>query len=95
MLSQQYKQIKRGRKERYNVYQVPYDALRQIVGAKNFLKKEQILEKLDIIAYQYSDNGFAEIMREEERRLFQKIREKDRDDGSQRNHKLILVPFFN
>jgi len=76
---------KKGKKRKvYNVYQVPYDALKQILGADKFLKKGQTFEKLDIIAYQMSDNEFAEIMREEERKLFQKIREKDREDGSNR-----------
>lgn len=75
----------KGKKRKvYNVYQVPYDALKQILGANNFLKKGQTFEKLDIIAYSHSDNEWAEIMREEERKLFQKIREKDREDGSQR-----------
>ena len=75
----------KGKKRKvYNVYQVPYDALKQILGANKFLKQGQTFEKLDIIAYQMSDNEFAEIMREEERKLFQKIREKDREDGSNR-----------
>ena len=76
---------KKGKKRKvYNVYQVTYDALKQILEADKFLKQVQTFEKLDIIAYQMSDNEFAEIMREEERKLFQKIREKDRQDGSQR-----------
>jgi len=75
----------KGKKRKvYNVYQVPYDALKQILGANKFLKQGQTFEKLDIIAYQMSDNEFAEIMREEERKLFQEIREKDRQDRSQR-----------
>ena len=75
---------KKGKKRKvYNVYQVPYDALKQILGADKFLREGQTFEKLDIIAYQMSDNEFAEIMREEERKLFQEIREKDRQDGSQ------------
>jgi len=74
---------KNGKKRKvYNLYQVPYDALKQILGADKFLKKGQTFEKLDIIAYQHSDNEWAEIMREEERKLFQEIREKDRQDGS-------------
>lgn len=40
--------------------------------------------KLDTIAYQYSDNEIAALMREEERKLFEKIRKRDREDGSQR-----------
>jgi len=80
-----YKQDKKGKKRKvYNVYQVPYDTLKQILGADKFLKRRQTFKKLDIIAYSHSDNEWAEIMREEERKLFQKIREKDRQDGSQR-----------
>jgi len=75
----------KGKKRKvYNVYQVPYDALKQILGADKFLREGQTFEKLDIIAYSHSDNEWAEIMREEERKLFQKIREKDREDGSSR-----------
>ncbi len=78
-------QDEKGKKRKvYNVYQVPYDALKQIVGANKFLKQGQTFEKLDIIAYSHSDNEWAEIMREEERKLFQKIREEDRNNGSQR-----------
>lgn len=39
-------------------------------------------EKIDIIAYQYSDNEFAQMMREEEGKLFEMIRKQDRQDGS-------------
>jgi hypothetical protein len=75
----------KGKKRKvYNVCLTPYDALKRILGANKFLKVGQTFEKLDIIAYSHSDNEFAEIMREEERKLFQKIREKDREDGSQR-----------
>ena len=59
-------------------------ALKQILGANKFLKQGQTFKKLDIIAYSHSDNEWAEIMREEERKLFQEIREEDRQDGSQR-----------
>jgi len=73
----------KGKKQKvYDVYKTPYDALKQIVGAKNFLKQEQTFEKLDIIAYQHSDNEFAEMMREEERKLFNEIRKNNRENGS-------------
>lgn len=75
----------KGRKKKmYHIYQTPYEALKGITGAQKFLKPGTIFEKLDIIAYQYSDNEFAEIMREEERKLFEEIRKRDRQDGSQR-----------
>jgi hypothetical protein len=73
----------KGKKEKvYNVYLTPYDALKRILGANKFLKPEQTFEKLDIIAYQHSDNEFAEIMREEERKLFNEIRKSNRNNGS-------------
>ena len=73
----------KGKKRKaYNLYQPPYEALKQITGSKNFLKPGQTFEKLDIIAYQHSDNEFAAIMREEERKLFNEIREYNRNGGS-------------
>lgn len=75
----------RGKKKKvYDLYQVPYEALKQITGADKFLKPGLIFDSLDKIAYQYSDNEFAGIMREEERKLFESIRQRDRKDGSQR-----------
>lgn len=72
------------KKKVYSLYQPPYEALKQIVGANNFLKTGISFEKLDSIAYSHSDNEFARIMRREEDKLFQKIREQDQRDGSQR-----------
>ena len=75
----------KGKKEKvYDLYQTPYEALKKIPGADRFLKPGVTFDKLDHIAYQYSDNEFAGIMREEERKLFEKIRQRDRKDGSQR-----------
>ncbi len=76
---------KKGKKKKvYNLYEVPYEALKQITGADKCLKPGVTFDKLDQIAYQMSDNEFAGIMREEERKLFEKIRQRDRKDGSQR-----------
>lgn len=73
----------KGKKQKvYDVYLTPYDALKRILRGRNLLKPEQTFEKLDIIAYQYSDNEFAEIMREEERKLFNEIRKSNRNGGS-------------
>lgn len=68
----------------YTTYQTPYDAFKGIPEAQRFLKPGQTFEKLDIIAMQHSDNEFAELMRNEERKLFTKIREYDRRGGSRR-----------
>jgi len=73
----------KGKKRKvYSAYQTPYEALKQITGAKNFLKPGQSFEKLDIMAYSHSDNEWAEIMREEERKLFDEIRKYNRNGGS-------------
>ena len=68
----------------YNHYEIPYGRLKSLPNVKKFLTPEATFEKLDAIAYSHSDNEFATIMREEERKLFQEIREKDREDGSNR-----------
>lgn len=79
---------KKGRKIKvYDVYQVPYERLKSIKGTEKFLKPMISFEKLDKIAYQYSDNEFAEILRKEERTLFEKIRKYDQRHGSRRNSK--------
>lgn len=72
------------KKKVYNNYQVPYEFLKSLPKAETYLKPGVTFENLDKIAYSHSDNEFATIMREEERKLFQKIREKDREDGSSR-----------
>lgn len=71
-------------KKVYTTYQTPYEALKGIPGAHRFLKSGQSFQKLDTIAYEKSDNEFAELMREEERTLFEKVREYDRRDSSRR-----------
>lgn len=73
----------KGKKKKvYSVYQPPYEALKQITEAEKFLKPGQSFKNLDIIAYSYSDNEFAEIMRNEERKLFEEIRKYNRNGGS-------------
>ncbi len=75
----------KGKKKKvYNLYQVPYEFLKDLPKAEKYLKKDSTFKQLDAIAYSHSDNDFATIMREEETKLFKKIREKDREDGSQR-----------
>lgn len=75
----------KGKKKKvYDFYQTPYDHLKNLPNAEKFLKKDITFSRLDKIAYSHSDNEFATIMREEERKLFRKIRERDRQDGSNR-----------
>jgi len=68
----------RGKKKKtYNLYQVPYEFLKNMPNAKKYLRPKTSFKKLDTIAYKMSDNEFAKMMRDEERRLFTKIRKKD------------------
>ncbi len=72
----------KGKKKKvYKTYQVPYDALKGITGAQKFLKPGITFDMLDKIAYQQSDNEFAAVMREEERKLFDLIMKTDHKDG--------------
>lgn len=66
---------KKGKQKKvYNLYQTPYEALKGITEGHNFLKPEISFEKLDKIAYEYSDNEFAAIMEKEKQKLFKKIK---------------------
>ena len=68
----------------YTHYQTPYDAFKGITRARKFLKPNISFDTLDTIAMKYSDNEWATIVREEERKLFEKIRGWDKRDGSKR-----------
>ena len=57
----------------YHSYQPPYEALKAIRGGRKFLKPGESFAKLDILAYQHSDNEFAKQMRAEQRKLFDTI----------------------
>jgi hypothetical protein len=70
----------------YGQYTTPYEKLKEVSRSlkTNFLKPEQSFPKLDIMAYEYSDNEFAKRLREEQEKLFdlnQKL-EKITDLGS-------------
>ena len=66
---------KKGKQKKvYNLYQTPYEALKGITGAGQFLKPGISFEKLDKIAEEYSDNEFATIMEKEKQKLFRKIK---------------------
>jgi len=69
------------KKKAYKVYKVPYDALKAIPRASKYLKPGISFEKLDIIAYERSDNEFAGLMRNQERKLFDLIQEANQKDG--------------
>jgi len=66
---------KKGKQKKvYNLYQTPYESLKKITGAGQFLKPGISFEKLDKIAEEYSDNEFAEIMEKEKQKLFEQIK---------------------
>lgn len=76
---------KKGRQKKvYDIYQVPYERLKSLSGAQRFLKPHLSFAKLDKIAYAMSDNQFAAALREQERKLFEKIRNYDRRVGLRR-----------
>jgi len=64
-------------KKIYGQAAMPYEKLKEIskIKKKDFFKEGITFEELDIIAYQYSDNQFARIMRMKEKQLFNKIEE--------------------
>lgn len=64
--------IKGRERKIYGQYTTPYEKLKEISNKlkENFLKKEQSFEKIDIIAYKYSDNEFAKILRLKQEKLF-------------------------
>ena len=60
----------------YDEATIPYEKLKEIskLKKKNFLKQEITFEKLEKIAYEFSDNEFAKILRKQERILSGKIK---------------------
>lgn len=60
-----------------NGYMTPYERLKSLTEAENYLKTEFSFEELDKIANAQSDNEFAEKMKNEKRKLFKKIARDD------------------
>jgi len=58
-------------KKVYNVYLTPYETLRRLPGAQEFLKEGLTFEKLDVIAKKQSDNEFAALTQEAKDELFE------------------------
>ena len=70
---------RKGKEKRcYDNYQVPYEFFKNLPQSKQYLKPGFSFTKLDKMAYQMSDNDFAEILRKEERLLFNKIERHNR-----------------
>jgi len=68
---------KRGKqKKKYDTYQTPYAKLKSLSNAKKYLKKGITFEKLDKVAYEKSDNEFAEILQNKKEELFGNFKNK-------------------
>lgn len=61
----------------YDRVVIPYEKLKEIskLKKKNFLKPGLTFGQFDKIAYQYSDNEFAQVLRKQESILYDKIEE--------------------
>ena len=62
-------------KKAYNIYQTPYEALKRLPNAKDFLKEGISFEILDKIAYEKSDNEYAALMQKAKVELFKLFRQ--------------------
>ena len=61
-------------KKKYNKWIIPYEKLKSLENAKQYLKPEFSFDELDKIAYAKSDNDFVEEMMKEKYKLFDKIK---------------------
>lgn len=60
-------------RKKYNQWMTPYEKFKSLDKAKRYLKEDFNFDELDKIAYQKSDNEFAEEMQKEKKELFDKI----------------------
>lgn len=66
---------KRGKeKKKYDVYQTPYERLKSLQNAEQYLKDGVTFKMLDNIAYALSDNDWAEKMQKAKQKLFESFR---------------------
>lgn len=63
-------------KKKYNHWIIPYEKFKSLENAKQYLKPNFSFEELDKIAYEKSDNDFAEKMQEEKTKLFKIVSKK-------------------
>lgn len=59
--------------KQYEIYKVPYEALKEIQNADKYLRQKITFKDLDKLAYQISDNNFAKELRQQENKLFDMI----------------------
>ena len=57
-------------RKKYNICMTPYDKLKSLDNAEQYLKPGITFDDLDKIAYAMSDNEFAELMNKEKEKLF-------------------------
>lgn len=60
-------------KKVYKIYATPYEKLKSVENAKQYLKEDVSFEDLDKIAHEKSDNEFAVLMQKEKDNLFNKF----------------------
>lgn len=60
--------------KKYNQWMTPYERLKYLENAKQYLKEKITFEILDKMAYAESDNDFAEEMMEAKKKLFAKFK---------------------
>lgn len=61
-------------KKKYESYMTPYEKLKSLPNAVQYLKEGVTFEMLDKIAYQFSDNEWAEKMQKAKKKLFENFR---------------------
>lgn len=60
-------------------YEVPYEKLKSLKNAKQYLKKGVTFKELDKVAYQKSDNEFAEEMLKAKQELFKNFKDRPQE----------------
>lgn len=66
---------KKGKERKiYNAYQTPYERLKSLENAEQYLNSEITFKILDKIAYGKSDNEFAEMMQKAKQELFKNLK---------------------
>jgi hypothetical protein len=61
-------------KKKYDTYLTSYEKFKSLPDAKQYLKDGVTFEMLDVIAYEFSDNEWAEKMQKAKRKLFESFR---------------------
>ena len=56
------------------MYETAYDTFKALPDAATYLKEGITFEMLDKIAYQFSDNDWAEMMQKAKQKLFENFR---------------------